>query len=346
MGQASLEDVVSIIGHQLTALGHQCVYDKDHNKFLGPDAGINMVVEGFTPGPGGSINAIQDGWERGARFVIIATEEPTADGFNHGIDPEMKKRQGWFPLAAKFAEGIFYLVPGKHVHDWYSQWAPSAPVELGYAPTLMRKLGPTERGFQGPGIAPTLPFASPKSSSRFDLRYGSANPTLLLSTLHEPEYEYGFFGSLTERRLKILKRLARDTGIEKAVRIESTFPEPEVRDRVVKEAKIVVQIRKDERMGLVSSSRCNTTLCNWRPIIAEPHDLDSPWRDVVAFADSMEDFYAKCSMARSQWRSLHAKQLDAFKRIMSPEICIGRALREINLDMNFHPLLKERRVAS
>src|SRR6266849_4869590 len=294
LGKTSLEDVIGIIGHQLKALGHEVIYNSSNNQLLGPDNGINMIVEGFTPGEGGSINALQAGYNSGARFVIIATEEPTEKGFNHGLDHEMTKRQEWFPLAAKFAEGILYLVPGEFTHNWYNQWAPSAHIELGYASTLVRG-----------------------------------------QDWQEPTFDFGFFGSLTKRRLKILKKLARHMGTDRAVRIEAGFPSQALRDKAVREARVIVQLRKADAMGLVSSSRCNTTLCLGRPIVAEPHDLSYPWNQVVKFSETSDSFLNDCIMARTAWKGLHAKQMERFQAIMTPEWCIGRALKEINLNLNY-----------
>jgi len=292
LGQTSLEDVIGIIGHQLRYLGHEVMYDDKNGTFLSSDNGINMIVEGFTPGEGGSVNALKIAHSQGARFVIIATEEPTPKGFNYGIDPEMAKRQEWFPLASIYAEGILYLVPGEYPHEWYNRQAPAAHIELGYASTLVRG-----------------------------------------QDWVEPTYDFGFFGSLTKRRLKILRKLARHIGTVRAVRIEASFPSQAARDKAVRDARVIVQLRKAEAMGLVSSSRCNTTLCLGRPIIAEPHDLSYPWDQVIKFSDSLEGFFNDCLLARAAWRGVHAKQMERFRTIMTPEACIGNALKEIKLDL-------------
>lgn len=288
-GQRSLEDVIGIFGHQLRALGHEAVWvPTQRDKFLTREAGINVVVEGFTDW---SVSWMSEAAGRGARFVILATEEPTDQGFNHGQSPEMIQRQKKFPEAARHAEAILHLVPGERVNAWYSQFAPSAYVELGYAPSLVR---------------------SPDGK--------------------EPEYDYGFFGSLSRRRLKILRRLARTVpGHQKAVRIEATFPTQAERDRVMRQAKVIVQIRKDDRMGLVSSSRCNTALHLGRPVVAEPHDLSRPWDEVIKFSPSLDAFYNDCLMARSAWRGVHAAQMAKFREKMSPEICVGRPLRQVGV---------------
>lgn len=287
IGQRSLEDPIGIIGHQLQALGHKVVWEQSNERLLMADSGINIMIEGFTPR---STEIVADAYSRGARFICIATEEPTPKGFNHGRDMEMVLRQREFPNAAKYFEGILYLVPG--AGDWFSNWAPSAYIELGWAPTLVR-----------PG------------------------------DWQEPIYDFGFFGSWSKRREKICKRLARFVRSEKAVRVVADFPDQVTRDRVMREAKVILQIRKHEEMGLVSSTRCNTALCLGRPVIAEPHLLSKPWDEVVKFSASTDAFYHDALMMRMAWKGVWSSQFQTFRERFTPEYCVGRALKEINLNL-------------
>jgi hypothetical protein len=290
IGKRSLEDPLGIIGHMLQQLGHKIVWEPANDRFLLADAGINILIEGFTPQ---ATEIVKNAHNQGARFIIVATEEPHYRGFNAGRDLEMVKRQKEFPNAAKYCEGILYLVPGLHVHAWYNQWAPAAHVELGYAPTLVR----------------------PHDGQ-------------------EPKFDFGFFGSLSRRRLKILRRLARHAGSEKAVRIESTFPDQVTRDRIMREARVIVQLRKHDEMGLVSSSRCNTALCLGRPVLAEPHAYAKPWDEVIKFSDSLESFMDDAILMRTAWKGVHAAQFANFREKFTPERCVGRALREIGLRLD------------
>jgi len=285
-GQRSLEDVIGIIGHQLRELGHTAVWDKKNDQFLTGEAGINVIVEGFTPPV---IEIMAGARARGCRFVILATEEPTEKGFNHGVDPEMVMRQRMFPEAARYCEGIIHLVPGKRVTDWYGQFAPAAYTELGFARTLVR--------------------LSPQ----------------------EPVYDFGFFGSVSRRRMGILNKLAKRSGRKDAVRYIGDFPDQETRDRQIREARVVVQLRKVDAMGLVSSSRCNTALCVGRPVIAEPHELSAPWDQIVSFASSTDHFYNLAVMARMNWQSLWYDQFKRFREMLPADACIGKALRDIGV---------------
>src|SRR6185503_12323273 len=101
--------------------------------------------------------------------------------------------------------------------------------------------------------------------------------TLVRLSPQEPVYDFGFFGSVSRRRMGILNKLAKRSGRKDAVRYIGDFPDQETRDRQIREARVVVQLRKVDAMGLVSSSRCNTALCVGRPVIAEPHELSAPW---------------------------------------------------------------------
>lgn len=271
----------------MRALGHQCFWETSNTNFYaGGENVINVMVEGFVPQ---HLPFIMAAREKGARFLMLATEEPTEKGFNHGTQAEMVRRQRDFPEVAKLFEGIFHLVPGEHVTKWYSQFAPTAYVELGYAPSLVRNFG------------------------------------------IEPEYEFGFYGSLTPRRMRILKKLANRVNKLKAVKVVADFKTQEERDQQMSRAKVIIQIRKFEAMGLVSSSRCNTSLCIGRPVVAEPHLLSKPWDEVVKFTNSLESFYAMAPTVAAMWKNIYRDQMDKFKTKFTPEICVGEPLRKIGI---------------
>src|SRR5215469_9524900 len=133
-GRQSLVDVIGIIGNQLRALGHNAIHDPLNDDayprgWFPASRGFNVIVEGFTPH---TIAEIAAAHAEGARFICLATEEPTPKGFNHGTSKEMVARQEIFPEAMKYFEGIIHLVPGKRITDWYVQFAPTAQAELGY----------------------------------------------------------------------------------------------------------------------------------------------------------------------------------------------------------------------
>ena len=307
VGQRSIEDIIGILGQMCVALGHQVTWEPAHSNevsptfIYGPDR-YNLIVEGFKLH---HIDTLAKARAGGCRFIMLATEEPTPTGFNHGVtkasrgkpgmlamQQEMVARQEIFPLAAQHCEGILHLVPGEHVTRWYAQFAPSAQAELGYAPTLLR-------------IRP--------------------QPA--------PEFDFGFYGSLSPRREKVLEKLAKAVNkpFKQAINVVADFATQEKRDHEMRRCKVIVQIRKTEEMGLVSSSRCNTALMIGRPIVAEPHELARPWDQVIRFPATMDEFFAQALLAKVAWSSVHRDQLEKFKKAFPPEYCIGEPLRKIGI---------------
>ena len=284
IGQRSLEDVVGIMGFQMRECGHQVVWAPENDKLYRSEDGYNLIVEGFTPEV---VQVIAEQHAAGAKFICLATEEPSDKGFNQGTQKEMVMRQENFVQVAPYLDGIIHLVPGDHVTNWYSQFAPTVYAELGYAPKLVR----------------------------------------IDST--EPTFDFGFFGSLSKRRLSILKRLAKRCGKENAIRIVADFPSQIERDKIMRQCKVIVQLRKFDDMGLVSSSRCNTSLCIGRPVVAEPHLLCKPWDEVVHFSKDEDQFFRDAIMMLPMWRQIHAGQLTKFKEKFPPDFCIGEPLRRL-----------------
>lgn len=153
-------------------------------------------------------------------------------------------------------------------------------------------------------------------------------------TCPNPRWDFGFFGGMTPRRNKIVHKLNQKTG--GGVRTETMFRSQEERDAAMQTAKVIVQIRGQEYLGLVSSSRCVTSLALGRPVIAEPHKLSKPWDEVVSFATSLDHFYALAGLTRAMWRGVHAKQLEKFKAKLSPEFCWGEPLKKIGLNQGLY----------
>ena len=279
----------------MRALGHQVSWDQKNVQIIKQSDGYNVIVEGFTRGPHGSIDKIASLHAQGARFLCLATEEPSDKGFNQGTQKEMVERQATFCEAMPFFDGILHLVPGQHVTNWYGQFCPTAQAELGFAQTLIRPYSPNQE---------------------------------------TPQYNFGFFGSLSKRRLKILKTLAKRMGTEKAIRVVANFPSQDERDQIMRQARVVLQLRKFEDMGLVSSSRINTALCCGRPVIAEPHLLSDPWDKIAHFSKSLDDFYSEAIAMQAMWRGIHEGQFCRFRDMMTPMHCIGRPLQQIGITVN------------
>jgi hypothetical protein len=292
LGRRSLEDPAAIIMHQLHALGHQVA--RIDGKALADGAGITIAFEGWIDEQ--AAEEARTARQKGARLLIIATEEPTPKGFNHGLAEQFVRRQEVFPLVAAEAEAIWCLVPGTAA--WYGQWGPPAvDMELGWARTLER---------QGPEPDTEFCFFGNFTERR---------------------------RKVIERLIKrVSADMKRHGHFERFNAMVTTyFAEGGDRDTIVWRGKVLPLIRAHEPMGLVSSSRISTTLHLGRPIVAEPHQLSQNWEAIVDFAASTEEFYRRAVDARHGWRWLHARQMKAFREAMSPEQQVGRALRETGL---------------
>lgn len=131
-GRIIVQDITVPLGRQIAALGHDVRWG-EAPAFIGPRDGYNVVLESFADDPR-TLEAMSAARAAGCRFLIIATEEPTSAGFNHGLEPAMIDRQAAFPAAAALADGILHLIPGDEITRWYGQFAPAAYAEIGHAP--------------------------------------------------------------------------------------------------------------------------------------------------------------------------------------------------------------------
>jgi hypothetical protein len=177
-------------------------------------------------------------------------------------------------------------------------------------------------------------------------------PSLMRPQYERPQFDFGFYGSVTPRRMKFLKKLARRVG---NVKLMGDFKDQTERDRQMQKAKVLIQVRKFESMGLVSSSRCNTALSIGRPVIGEPHLLAEPWGSIARFSQkpivftrpesggidelkayeadfevAFDEFTRLAQFARGAWKELWNDQMAKFKRL-TPEVCIGEPLRRIGV---------------
>lgn len=240
----------------------------------------------------GTLLTIHDAYHDGARFAYIATEEPRPAGFNGRLDNAMDERQAAFPEAARYAEAILHLAPGERVTRWYAQFAPAAYVELGHAP-------------------------QPHGREQW---YAGCDPT----------YDFGFYGQMTPRRRRIFDELERANEASTLV-LPFIVHTAAQRDKLMRQVRVIPQVRAHDSQEIISSSRCATALNLGRPVIAEPHALPGVWREVVSFSTSHYTFYQDAAYAAKHWRELHAIQHELFVDRMTPERCLGAPLRAVGL---------------
>lgn len=153
------------------------------------------------------------------------------------------------------------------------------------------------------------------------------SPGLVRESATEPEYDFGFFGKRTLRRMAILEELAKRGSV---IAVHDFRPREE-RDCAMQRAKVIVQIREFDGTPIVSSSRCNTALSIGRPVVAEPHGFCGQWVGVIQIAESIEAFYDYAVLASEHWRDLHAAQFARFKEAFPPELCVGSPLKQIGI---------------
>jgi hypothetical protein len=141
-GKIIVEDITVTMGSQIAALGHKVTWTEEAD-FIPREEGWNVVLECFADDATivavPIVETLARAHAAGCRFLCVATEEPGEKGFNSALDPGMILRQSAFPAAAKYLDGILHLVPGESVTRWYSNFAPAAHAELGFAPGMVEE---------------------------------------------------------------------------------------------------------------------------------------------------------------------------------------------------------------
>jgi len=295
-GRIIVEDITRTMGLQMRALGHQVMWSDDLLPVVsGPI--YNVLLESFADDPQ-TLQTIAKAHGYGCKFIYVATEEPSDAGFNHGLDPAMIDRQNAYAEAMKYAVGTLHLIPGQHVTDWYAQFGPAAYAELGWAPYL-----------------------------------DADRPLVMPKWEQQPDHDVGFFGKMTWRRGQILDTMEA-MGL-KVLRLTGLDTPRAERDAIMRRAKVIVQIRGNDEWTTVSSTRCVAALAMGRPVIAESHPAPAPWDQCVSFSKSMDEFYADVRLVAQYSPALlahyHQMQYNAFSKWLTPEHCIGGALRTLGV---------------
>lgn len=131
LGKTSLVDPMNNIAKQLEDCGHVVKWYDD--ALIAHEDLYMIVFDGFHES---QVPLFKDFHERGGKLIIVATEEPTDNGFNHGAIKHMVGRSERFAAIAPYATAIWYLVPGS---TWYEQFCPATFLDLGYSPRLIRR---------------------------------------------------------------------------------------------------------------------------------------------------------------------------------------------------------------
>jgi hypothetical protein len=298
-GQIIVEDITMTMANQLIALGHQarCTTEPD---FIPAEAGWNVVLESFADDavivPFSIVPKIAEAHASGCRFICVATEEPGENGFNSALDPGMIRRQAAFPEAMRFFDAILHLVPGDRVTRWYSQFAPAAYAETGFAPAsvLSDDVEPDHSfGFYG------------KMTWRRDqiiktLEAVTGEKVLQLTGLDTLMAERDAF----MRRAKVILQVRANLEWQwvSATRCASAL-----------------------HFGRPVAAEAHDIKGPWEDILT----FSAPDEKEKGFPAS--SFYHDVAAMAADWRGAHQAQMARFSAALPPERCVGQPLREVGI---------------
>jgi len=282
VGLQSLDDLIGIVGSQLQDLGHETC--RNEQGVYAPPA-VNLVFENFDAR---TLPALKDGVNKGARFVMIATERANEKGLYSSAYPEwIAERTMHFEKAAKFVDAIWVLQPD--AMDWYKKFHDKVDlIELGYSDRLLRGDTPYEGGS-----------------------------------------DFSFFGGMTPYRKDLIHRLAERAPVfipPPGQRGLNYLP-PAIRNDMVWKSKVVLHLKQQEDWPIISACRCATALHLGRPVFSEPVDCNEPWKEVVRFASSLENFVDEALWVLDNWQNEYTVQMENFRKLTA-ERCLGEAVQK------------------
>lgn len=146
------------------------------------------------------------------------------------------------------------------------------------------------------------------------------------------EIDFVFAGGVNERRDLVCKRLAEKYIVSRQTPNKWGLLPRHQRDILIRNAKVALQIKPFSISRIISGSRCAWALMNGVPIISELTKSEgSEWPEVIEMASSYDGFYANAIDMLNHYQESWIRQHARFKRIMSPERQLARALRELGI---------------
>lgn len=226
-----VSDTVRLIKCALEDIGFRVDIEKDIS-----DKSINIIIENFSDE---YLNKVKSCYERGGRFIIVATEFLTVDTFNDfGGDVNDKSHYEnkvyWqerfknFLEVLKFSDAVFHL--SEHQVPVYKRFFEGKPVIY-------------------------LPHC-----------YVSNFSTVKMRPNQERDVDVLFTGTLTDYRKKIL------SGIEEAGYKVKNLPMLTAsfhRDDLISRSKVCLNLPQNERWDYQSNSRIHYHLINESPIVTQ-----------------------------------------------------------------------------
>lgn len=125
----------------------------------------------------------------------------------------------------------------------------------------------------------------------------------------EPRYDFCFFGSATERRIRVMKALSRQGFSVDIIPHASVLDD---RDARIPHSKVVLDIKQHHWWDLVSSMRYVVALGQGRPVVAEHREIQGEWAKIVRFCKDGE-FIANAISMLENWQAEYVRQLAALK---------------------------------
>lgn len=284
-GKIIIQDITRTMGHQLMALGHQVMFT---DCFIGRGTGFTFVLESFADDPR-TMDQLAWAHSKDYPIIIVATEEPTPTGFNHGLEPAMVDRQNAFAEAAKYCDGILHLMPGDHVNAWYSQHAPSAYAELGFAPSLV-SIDATEPDYDF-GFYGKMTWRREQILGELERRGGKV---LTITSLDVPQAERD--AHMRRARVIVQIRGNEEWGMVSSTRCASAL-----------------------HMGRPVVAEPHALCMNWDKVVMFSKTTDG----------LLDGFYHTAFSVAQYWDQFYVGQLAKFKEHFTPEFCIGEPLRKI-----------------
>jgi hypothetical protein len=173
------------------------------------------------------------------------------------------------------------------------------------------------------GTAATLKRWHPKA---FDIELGYS-PRLMQKTAQEPAYDFAFFGSRSPRREGIIGEFRR-AGYSVLTVWDRRAADQ--RDQILRQARVVLDIRHNEYSPVISTSRIGTALHVGRPVVVEMFGRRTPqraWLKLIAAAEP-DGFLARAMAVLADWQQEHAAQTARFRRLTAAR-CLGRAVKAL-----------------
>jgi hypothetical protein len=93
---------------------------------------------------------------------------------------------------------------------------------------------------------------------------------------------------------------------------------------MISQTKCVLHLRQIAHWHNFSATRCCATIHLGRPILSEPIDHDSPWREIVATTG--ENFIQDALAFVPRWEEEYARQLTAAREKLPASVCWGNAI--------------------